>query len=235
MIVLLAGMPRSGSTFSFNVARELLLKRGSLYQEPHHDVLNVVCRSGRTDHVLIKCHNLDEPSLALARAGAMRIIITVRRVEDAVASWFEAFPAVPEAVAIQIMFDWLTMYRQLRSKALVVPYEQIDRRPLQAVWRIARAICPSARLTEILRISRRLNKAAVMARADALAVNDPNVFDGGFSYYDSATFFHRRHVSRLQSRTAEQRLSEEQLAMIRERLGDAIEAAGLGRAYNQSF
>jgi len=31
MIVLVAGMPRSGSTFSFNVARELLLARGSVH------------------------------------------------------------------------------------------------------------------------------------------------------------------------------------------------------------
>ena len=50
MIVLIAGMPRSGSTFSFNVVREILLARGSVYQESCEDVIGAVGRSGGTDH-----------------------------------------------------------------------------------------------------------------------------------------------------------------------------------------
>ena len=57
------------------------MARGRVYQEPQSDVVGVVCRSGGADHVLVKSHKLDEPSLALARAGAMRIVMTVRRVE----------------------------------------------------------------------------------------------------------------------------------------------------------
>jgi hypothetical protein len=63
VIILIAGMPRSGSTFSFNVVREVLSARGSIYQEACEDVVGVVGRSGGADHVLVKTHNLDEPSL----------------------------------------------------------------------------------------------------------------------------------------------------------------------------
>jgi hypothetical protein len=177
VIVLIAGMPRSGSTFSFNVARQILAARGSVYQETCEDVVGVVGRSGGADHVLVKNHNLDEPSLALARAGAMRIIMTVRRVEDAMASWFDAFDAVPEAVALGVMHHWIGLFQQLRTKALIVPYEQIDRRPWVAVWRIARAICPIVYPTEVLAITRRLSKATVKRQTDMLPIEASGVTD----------------------------------------------------------
>jgi hypothetical protein len=49
----------------------------------------------------------------------------------------------------------------LRTKALIIPYEQIDRRPWLAVWRISRAICPIVYPSEILAITHRLSKATV--------------------------------------------------------------------------
>jgi hypothetical protein len=220
-------MPRSGSTFSFNVAREILSARGSVHQESCDDVVGAVVRSAVADHVLVKSHRLDESSLALARAGAVRVVMTVRRVEDAMASWLDAFSAVPEPVALQIMHDWLHLYRQLRTKALMVPYQQIDRRPWLAAWHIARAVCPTVLPPEVLAITRRLGKAAVKRKTDTLAIEDSGVIDAGFTYYDSRTFFHRRHVSDLRSRTAEQRLSPERLRSIQTALAPAIMAAGL--------
>lgn len=92
MIVLISGMPRSGSTFSFNMAREVLQARGTL--------------------------------------------------------------------------------------------QQIDRHPWLAAWRIARFLYPVG-----------------------LSVSDGGVVDIGFSHCDRQTFFHRRHVTALQSRPAEQVLS----------------------------
>ena len=59
------------------------------------------------------------------RAGAMPIIVTVRRVEDALASWFTAFDAIPEDQSLQIMRNWLKLFAQLRAHSLIVPYEQI--------------------------------------------------------------------------------------------------------------
>ncbi len=229
MIVLLAGMPRSGSTFSFNVAREILSTRGSVYQEACDDVVGAVGRSGGADHVLVKTHDLDEPSLALARAGAICIIMTVRRVEDAMASWFDAFGSVPEPIALDFMQHWICLFQHLRTQALIIPYKQIDRRPWLAVWRIARAICPIVYPSEVLAITHRLSKAAVKRQTDTLPIEAQGVVDLGFSHYDARTFFHRRHVSHLKSRSAEQRLSSERLETIRAALGAAVAAAGLSQ------
>ena len=169
MIVLIAGMPRSGSTFSFNVAREMLSVRGSVYQETCEDVVGVVGRSGGADHVLVKNHNLDEASLALARAGAMRVIMTVRRVEDAMASWLDAFDTLPEPIALGVMHAGLPI-SAIENEGAGIPYEQIDLRPWLAVWRIASAICPIVYPSEVLAITLRLSKATVK-RTDGQAAH----------------------------------------------------------------
>jgi hypothetical protein len=84
--VLIAGMPRSGSTFSFNVVREALQARGTIYREPTDDILGAVDRSEGAQHALAKAHAFDAPSLKLERTGAIRIITTIRRIEDAIPS-----------------------------------------------------------------------------------------------------------------------------------------------------
>jgi hypothetical protein len=227
MIVLVAGMPRSGSTFSFNVAREILRTRGTVYQEASEDVVGAACRSDGVDHLLIKAHKLDAPSLALARSGGMRIIMTVRRAEDAVASLINTFDTVPETIALQVMRDWLELYQQLRPHALVVPFEQVDRRPWLATLRIARLLNLRIAPTVGLAITRRFSKAEVKRRTETMSCRDAGVIDLGFSQYDQETFFHRRHVSRLQSPTAEELLPKERLAMIRDFLAPFMRAAGL--------
>jgi hypothetical protein len=231
MLVLLAGMPRSGSTFSFNVVREVLRVRGRIHQEACEDIIGAVHRSNGADHVLIKAHRLDATSGELAKAGAMRIIITVRRVEDAMASWFDAFDALPEATALQIMRDWLCLFRHLRFQALVVSYEEIDRHPWFATWRIARAICPGIGPAETIKIARRFSKAEVKRQADQLVLGGSEVTDVGFSYFDNATFFHRRHVASLVSRPAEERLTHERLVRIREGLANEIAGTGAESFY----
>ena len=227
MIVLLAGMPRSGSTFSFNVVREVLCRRGRIHCETCEDVLGAVHRSNGAEHVLVKAHKFDPPALELARAGALRIIMTTRRVEDAMASWLEAFDTLPEEVMLQVMRDWLGLYPQLRAYSKIVSYREIDSRPWLAAWRIARAVCPAIGPVEVIEIARRFRKAEVQRQTAKITLGAPGVMDVGFSHYDTATYFHRRHVSRLRSRPAEERLATDQLARVRDALAADVRAAGL--------
>jgi hypothetical protein len=226
MIVLVAGMPRSGSTFSFNVARELLLARGSVHQEATYDVAGMLERSGGADHLLLKAHATDRATMALARHGAFRTIITVRRIEDSIASWLDTF-GWSDAEAVQHLRDWIQLYIGLRDVALIVPYEQVDRRPAWAAWRIARFLCPGVRPSEALRIARRFSRARVKAHADTLTADGDGVTNIGFSYYDTQTYFHRRHVSGLRSRPAHERVPPARLACVTAALGPDIAAAGL--------
>jgi hypothetical protein len=226
MIVIQAGMPRSGSTFAFNIVREALRTCGTVYQESSEDLRGAIDRSNGADHVLLKTHALDGPSTELAKAGGARIIITVRRIEDAMASWLTAFEETGETMAIDVMRNWLCTYRNLHADALIVRYDEIDRLPWLAAWRMARTACPGIRPASVLRIARRYRKSIVKQRTDSMTPG-AHFEDIGFSFYDRETFFHRRHVSALKSRCAEEGISLERLADWRERLRYDIAAAGL--------
>ncbi len=224
MIVFLAGMPRSGSTFSFNVVREVLQRRGSVYQEPTPDPAAALSHAGQADHVIIKAHTLDSLGLSLIRTGAARAICSVRRIEDAIASWMETFGFTEEEL-IEAMRAWIGLYQHLRSQALTVPYEVIDRRPWRAAWLIGRHISATVGPVESWTIAHRFTKTRVKRLAETLDRTGQGVRDIGFSWYDETTFFHRRHVASLDSRPAEQRLSGEQLMRIRLALEGAAREA----------
>jgi hypothetical protein len=220
MIVFIAGMPRSGSTFSFNVARDVLQARGSVYQKaPPPNILQELARAGDTDHVLLKLHQIDETGVLLARYGAARVICTIRRPEDAVSSWMETFDCSEED-SISVVRDWLRLYVVLRPFALTISYRLLDIHPFIAARRIMRFLAPNVRLTEIWRSTRRHAKAEVKKYTDGLARDQKDVHDIGFSWYDSSTFFHRRHISSLKSRSALERLPPEQVQRIRAALAE---------------
>jgi len=224
MIVFIGGMPRSGSTFAFNVVRDVLRTRGSVYQEPTSDLLGAVSRGGDAAHIIVKEHSLEASALAIARHDACRIIITTRRIEDACASWLEIFPDLPESICWDTMRRWLDFYQQIGSVGLRVPYDIIDRRPWIAAWRIGRYVARDVTPLEIARIVWRYRKAAVKKRVDALASTDANIANAGWTHYDKFTFFHRRHVSSLASVSAEQRLSADILLRVRSELAAEIRA-----------
>lgn len=216
MLVLIAGMPRSGSTFSFNVVRDILRVRGRIYQSaPPPDILPELAKAGNdVQHLLLKMHQLDETAVSLVRYGAALAICTIRHPpEDAVASQIKIFGQSEES-CIALIRDWLTLYAKLRPFALSVDYSLIDRYPLLAAWRIARFVAPDAKLREIWRTSRLNAKVNVKKITDSLP-REGAIEHMDFTYYDPSTFYHRRHIGSLKSRSAQDLLPAEQLQRIR--------------------
>lgn len=220
MIVFIAGMQRSGSTFAFNVARDVLRRRGTLHQAAATDTLAQLIAAGDARHILLKAHEMDDTAIRLARAGAIRVICTTRRPEDAAASFIQTF-GLDEDVAIALVRGWIGMYAQVRRVALTIDYDTIDLRPLWAARTIGRFLYPDVGWREAYRIARDHSKWRVKAASDRLAISDPDVIDLGYSYYDRRTFFHRRHVSSLTSQSAGDRLPADQAARLRNAFDDA--------------
>ncbi len=223
-------MQRSGSTFAFNVARDTLGLLGTVHQEaqPRVDLVAALERGGRADHILVKSHDADALSVAMIRQDAVRVICTVRRIEDAIASWLEAF-GWSEADTIAYFRSWLGMFSQIRGRSLVVAYEGLDLQPDRAALRMARHLDPGIRRGAVRRIVASHAKEVVMKTVGAMRPDDAAVSDVGFSFYDRKTLYHRRHVASLRSRSAEERLPREQVLRIRAALSAEIDAAGLGR------
>ncbi|MGY4830593.1 hypothetical protein ACVNIS_18625 [Sphaerotilaceae bacterium SBD11-9] len=225
MIVLIAGMQRSGSTFSFNIAREMLIASGSVYQESQGSVCPVIERSGSAKHLILKAHAIDEVTCRMVQLGGIKVVCTIRKPEDAIASWMETFGFNLED-SIGHMREWIRMFGQLKDYALVVEYDDIDWHPFRAGRRIARHIRPDSGLFEIWSAVRRNAKAAVKEATDQLVKEDAGVIDIGFSHYNNVTFFHRRHISTLVSRSAPERISLDSVKIIRSELSEFLSPDG---------
>lgn len=194
MIVFIAGMPRSGSTFTFNIARELLERRGTIYHEFHSSILSVVERSGNADHLIVKGHSADAMTLRLLSIGAAQAICTVRRAEDAIASRMETF-GLSLNRSMTDMSNWVSMFRRLPNSTLFIDFEEIEKNPIRTAIKIAHRICPRAALMEGISLARRYSKVSVKRFADQLRKGSAGTREIEESYYDVKTNFHRRHVS----------------------------------------
>jgi Sulfotransferase domain len=225
VIVFIGGMPRSGSTFSFNIARDILERRGNVYQEPDSHLLDVIERSSGSDHIVLKAHCADDLTIRLIHIGAVKAVVTVRKPEDAIASWMDTFGFSLDE-SIQHMTNWIEMFQRLQDRALIIPYDQIDRHPLRAVESIAGFLCGDVDPAEIADLAKRYSKERVKEFSDRIETSGACVKDIGFSHYDSKTFFHRRHVSTLHSQEATQRIGQELVFAIRRSLGRHVDRNG---------
>jgi hypothetical protein len=219
MIVLVAGMPRSGSTFSFNVVRDVLIRRGGIYQEASSSIMDELAKSNGAAHVILKAHEIDDLGLALAPHGAIKIICTVRNPEDAAASWITTF-GFSEDQAISYILRWIELYSKIKPYALTIEYDLIDRYPIIAARRIGRYLSSDVSWKESWETARRHSKVKIKEATDRMDKSATGVRDISFSWYDTTTFFHRNHVSSIKSRSADERLPLEQAERIRRAFSD---------------
>lgn len=218
-------MPRSGSTFSFNIARRLLEDRGSVYQEPTGDLLGALEGVGGAAHLLLKGHSADKFTLQLAQLGAMKTVCTVRKPADAIASWMTTFGFTLEQ-SLGHMEDWLRMFSALRTYALILPFEEIEKDPESAAWKIAHHLCEDADRSGVDEIAMEFTKEKVRDLSEAVRARKGDIEDLGFSFYDKTTFFHRGHVSSLDTLEASERIGQEQVAVINQALAEWCDGDG---------
>jgi hypothetical protein len=212
MLLAICGMPRSGSTFSFNIARELLERRGSVYFEPTEDIERVVATSA-TDNVIIKNHNLNHAGISLLKAGRMKGICTVREPLSAIESLMDifGFDIDQSILAFQL---WIDSFNQFHEYVLVLPYVSIEQKPLRTILRIARYLGVTPSLGELLSLRKKYSRQQVMKMSNNMSQSVGATTDLGYTFYDNQNFFHRRHVRQAKNVT----LTPEQSDYIRSHL-----------------
>lgn len=217
MLIFIGGMPRSGSTFSFNVAREILAVRGRVFAKAGESIHALEEQATGADHVICKAHGAWETTIQAIVAGEVRSIATVRAPEDAVASWLEAFdPDLDKAIAF--FRTWFTFYDRIKAHCLTVEYEQIETDPSAAALAIARYLVPDVSVEEVAGIVRRHEKAAVFERTRNLSADAEGVQVTPVSHFEKATLYHRRHVASIELRSADERMGAEAVARVRAEL-----------------
>ncbi|MHB8848651.1 MAG: hypothetical protein ACYC43_09430 [Burkholderiales bacterium] len=222
VIVAIAGMPRSASTFSFNIARELLGDTGRVVAISDN-TLNPKL-AGEADHLIIKTHNPDQPLMEMIAGKTIPCICTYRKPEDAIASWVRTFGGTVGS-ASAIIESWLKWHVRIHEKVLNLSYEHIETNQLDTITRIQLYLTGREDIAQAEKLNEAYQKSALKEQTDALQKNDDTT-DIGFSYYDNKTFFHRRHISSIRSIAAEDEFSPSQISTIRNYLIEYIDSSG---------
>lgn len=224
MIVILGGMQRSGSTFSFNITREILSECGGVSVMAENSLDPKLQSENSTPHLIVKTHHPEPLITDLIKKGKLLCICTFRKPEDAVASWMRTFNSDLETSIAEIG-GWLDWYRGISNYALCIDFTTIDRFPLIAILKIQRYLLGSIKLIDAIKLWFKYDKKRLKRQYDALEEN-PGTKNIGYSYYDKETFFHRRHINSVKSRPAQIDLTPEQILLIREHLKDSVDSAG---------
>jgi hypothetical protein len=207
MLLICNGMPRSASTWSYNVAITLLRKNTPAmackpfaecpadaecpaegvyggYDENWYRFLRGVPTS--CVHAVLKCHSLDAAGLALAQLHGAKVIYTWRDLADATASYMTVYDVDFEQT-ISLMSSSLDLFLHHRSNgALILSYEAITQRPAESVAAIASYLNVAARQERVAEIAKansfgrmrkKLKAAADGACLASMASNSELVLD----------------------------------------------------------
>jgi hypothetical protein len=227
MIVLVAGMPRSGSTLIYNIAREFLSARGDVEFILSNSLsFSAEKSTSRDKSVLIKSHAPDQAITELILSGQILCICTIRRPEDAIASWLNAFRFSLEDSLLHFE-AWLKWHNYISKYSLNIGFDQIEKQLPATAMQIGNYLFGSISSDEVAIVSTKYSKDEVYKRSNELVgTGRDDVIDCGFSFYERDTLFHRRHVTSIIPRRAEEMLSSDQLAKIRLYLSVYLDSDG---------
>jgi hypothetical protein len=199
MIVLLSGMPRSASTWSYNVCRELCALRGlavapasGLYRTGEVSApLAVGAAPGSA--LLVKCHFPPRAARALVAEGRLKNLYTVRDPRDATASLMRTFGTGFRNSARQIERS-LRLFEEWEQQkgSLILEYDQIMTAPGATISRIAEYLGLALAAEEAQVIGEALSRPRLRERVRSL---DPGSLKSlGVSQHDPASLLTREHL-----------------------------------------
>jgi hypothetical protein len=222
MIVICNGMPRSASTWSFNITLSLIGRcfpgetvHGG-YDENVAQFLGSAAAGTR--HLVLKCRTLDGVGRTLSRAGAVKVVYTWRDVADAVVSSANMFGGDFETI-LETMRGSLELYRFHRQtgNAAILRYDEIIGDPRKAVGQVGRYLGLGSLATGIIDgVAQENSLERTRERVERMDTGDEGerLVTAGNSAYDPQTLLHRRHIRNGRSGDGRRILSAGQLARI---------------------
>lgn len=215
---------RSGSTFTFNVAKHLLARNGAtVFCEPADEMEDFFRSKGNDyDHLIFKQHLGSDFSRLLIKHQCAPTICSYRDPLEAMASWMQVFGFAFEQSLHEFKRS-IEFINFQRRYALMVSYDEIERTPEIVIGKIARYLTAAIEPAECAAIAASLDKNLIKQQYDQLENQAVGVRDIGFSYYDEDTFFHRQHVRGHEAIDPERFFTKEQRELIRAELAFSIE------------
>jgi hypothetical protein len=220
MLVICNGMPRSASTWSFNVAVGLL-RRSTPVVNVHggynDNVTEFLASVPAGSHAVLKCHLLDAHGRSLSQTGAAKVIYTKRDLADAVVSFMAMFGARFEQ-ALTVIYASLQLYRLhvATGHALIVDYDQIISSPIETIGRIAGFLAIDATPTMVDEIDKETSFQQMRKKVEQIdaMTDDSGLIRHGRTVYDPTTLINKHHIRDGRSGYGRHLLSQEQMQRI---------------------
>jgi hypothetical protein len=197
MLVICNGMPRSASTWSFNVVTALLRCSKPLcevhcgYDENIEQFLKSI--PSTATHAVVKCHELDAYGCALTRSGVVKVIYTWRDPADAVVSCMRMFDYsfARSLATVDSSLELYRLHRQL-SSTLIINYKQIVFAAVESVQRIATFLELDYDAHTIKAVAEQTSLERLREKAESLT--DASLVHPSGSDYDPETLLHPGHI-----------------------------------------
>src|ERR1700722_8465436 len=218
MLVLCNGMPRSASTWSYNVAMALLRCTAEEvwgdYDENLHRFLCALPAS--CVHAVLKCHSLDAAGLGLAQLQVAKVVYTWRDLADATASFMTMFDVDFEHT-IALMSNSLDLYRRhRRNGALILSYEAITQQPTESVAAVASYLNVAVRQEQVVEIAEANSFGRMRERGTEISMLDygARLVRPDRTSYDPDTLLHIDHIRHGSTGYGASRLTQAQLRRL---------------------
>jgi hypothetical protein len=196
VLVLCTGMGRSGSTWSFNVVKQLLAHTSVSVRAGYLDAVGeALAREGPVcDHLIVKTHVPDAVGLALIKQRSCRTIYTYREPLDSILSAMESLGQAlePTADAVKASLD-LMRFQVEAGGVRSVWYDDIVERPQDVVRAIADYLELALPDDAIAGVAARLSRDNVRRIIRALGTPTPPAAGHG-AQWDGGILFSRHHV-----------------------------------------
>ena len=220
MFVLCDGMIRSGSTWSFNVALNLVRladpnrKTFGLYNDDPRVLLAAV--RPRSSNLVIKSHSLDPALHDPCCSGKVKSIFTWRHPYDAFASAVQMFGRSTDywmwsmRSALRI---W--SFHRATASACIIPYESIIKSPLASVARVASYLEIEAGPQALRRIAEITSLKHLREFSHRIGeLEDRRLIRKDGCLYDRETLLHQHHIRNGGIGYGRELLSSAQIAAI---------------------
>jgi sulfotransferase family protein len=198
-IVVCLGLPRSGSTWLYNVARELLGRRypeGPIACGFSDDFTAPQSTGARPVRCfLIKAHNPTAHFRALLGSTSARLLISIRDPRDAVASLMQSFRLTFHDAAGAVYSSAKTLAEMARCRHdLLLRYEDGFTDDIAAVQRIGEALGCTDEAPILRRIHHELSRAGVSEKIRELGRRGAFRPEPAFTTWDPQTQWHPAHL-----------------------------------------
>jgi hypothetical protein len=200
MVVLCDGMIRSGSTWSFNIAVELIRcsephRRAFGFYSENPAVLRAAVRP-RFSNLVIKSHALDPSAYELCQTGALKTIYTWRNPYDAIASALRMFGYSVEhwmGALRNALRVW--EFHRTTGSACILSYESIMQTPVESIQSVAAYLGLHVAPDEASRIAKATSMQESRSLSDRIVKLDESrvVRKDGY-VFDRSTLLHQNHI-----------------------------------------